>query len=234
MISKALDVRLTRKGSYYCDQGPHDGMMAVPFAGTAYMTTELYNAVKGEVHVVAGAEPEPGERDRLAELVDQLYDLGRAELRELAWQALLASDGPDRIDGDLGPACPVEVGFTGETFTVRQAFPEAAAEDDEPAAEPERVFVLKLPGGRPATLTEHCEYQFRWRRPEQKYDRLARLGFLGPSTMNGDLLWTADPDGGTVKVPPAWIIDIREVAEVPRGRYVDKRAPADGWVPMTR
>jgi len=46
--------------------------------------------------------------DRLAELVDQLYDLSRDELRILAWEALLISDGPDHISGEIEG--PVRVG----------------------------------------------------------------------------------------------------------------------------
>jgi hypothetical protein len=33
------------------------------------------------------------------ELIEQLYDLDRAELRRVAWEALLIADGPDHIEG---------------------------------------------------------------------------------------------------------------------------------------
>jgi len=36
----------------------------------------------------------------LEEMVEQLYDLSRADLRSLAWEALLISDGPDKIEGE--------------------------------------------------------------------------------------------------------------------------------------
>jgi hypothetical protein len=34
-------------------------------------------------------------------MVEQLYNLDRGELRRLAYEALLISDGPDRVDGDV-------------------------------------------------------------------------------------------------------------------------------------
>jgi hypothetical protein len=40
--------------------------------------------------------PQP---DSLDLALDLLYDLDRDELRRLAWEALLISDGPDRIVG---------------------------------------------------------------------------------------------------------------------------------------
>lgn len=40
----------------------------------------------------------------LDEMITHLYDLDRAELRRLAWEALLISDGPDKIKGDVEKA----------------------------------------------------------------------------------------------------------------------------------
>lgn len=48
----------------------------------------------------------------LSEMQESLYDLDRVELRRLAWEALLISDGPDRIDvdGDVASS-PVKVTY---------------------------------------------------------------------------------------------------------------------------
>jgi hypothetical protein len=56
-----MDVLLTQHGSYFCDQGPHVGMTAIPFKGTAYLTADEYNAAHGELHVVAGPAPKDAE-----------------------------------------------------------------------------------------------------------------------------------------------------------------------------
>lgn len=37
----------------------------------------------------------------LGEIIVQLYNLDRSELRRVAYEALMISDGPDRIDGDV-------------------------------------------------------------------------------------------------------------------------------------
>jgi hypothetical protein len=42
-------------------------------------------------------------------MVEQLYDLGRPELRRLAWEALLIADGPDHIDGPSSTGTPLIV-----------------------------------------------------------------------------------------------------------------------------
>jgi len=44
----------------------------------------------------------------LEELMPHLYDLDRTDLRRLAWEALLVSDGPDKIDGDVEGGVLVE------------------------------------------------------------------------------------------------------------------------------
>ena len=44
--------------------------------------------------------PEPTPRN-LEALLEDLYNLDRYELRRLAYEALLMSDGPDRIEGDV-------------------------------------------------------------------------------------------------------------------------------------
>lgn len=45
----------------------------------------------------------------LDELRAGLADLDRAELRQLAWDALLRSDGPERLEGDGGRVHTVRV-----------------------------------------------------------------------------------------------------------------------------
>jgi hypothetical protein len=40
----------------------------------------------------------------LEELVTALYDLDRTELRRLVWEALLISDGPGHVDGEVASA----------------------------------------------------------------------------------------------------------------------------------
>lgn len=46
----------------------------------------------------------------LEEILERLYDLDRKELRRLAYEALLISDGPNRIEGDVeGAAIHVEL-----------------------------------------------------------------------------------------------------------------------------
>jgi hypothetical protein len=60
------------------------------------------------------------------ELIEKLYSLDRKELRRLAWEALLISDGPDKIDGNVtNSAIVVRRGGTGlpgtEGFTVFEA-----------------------------------------------------------------------------------------------------------------
>lgn len=37
----------------------------------------------------------------IADLIEHLYDLDRKDLRRLAYEALLISDGPDKIEGDM-------------------------------------------------------------------------------------------------------------------------------------
>jgi hypothetical protein len=44
----------------------------------------------------------------LQEMIEHLYDLDREELRRLAWEALLISDGPDHIDGAPGFTFSIE------------------------------------------------------------------------------------------------------------------------------
>lgn len=41
---------------------------------------------------------EPLDRD---EIIEQLYNLDRLDLRRVAWEALLISDGPDHIEGTI-------------------------------------------------------------------------------------------------------------------------------------
>jgi hypothetical protein len=45
-----------------------------------------------------------GESMTYDEMVEHLYDLSRTELRRLAYEALLISDGPARIEGDVTDA----------------------------------------------------------------------------------------------------------------------------------
>jgi hypothetical protein len=45
------------------------------------------------------------------ELIEQLYNLDRKDIRKVAFEALLISDGPDHIDGDVKEsAYPVGLG----------------------------------------------------------------------------------------------------------------------------
>lgn len=49
-----------------------------------------------------------------AEILELLYNLDRDSLRAVIWEALLMSDGPDKIDGDVNST--IDVSFT-ESWT---------------------------------------------------------------------------------------------------------------------
>ena len=72
----------------------------------------------------AGDEPNvndpPAPGAVLGELTERLYDLDRDELRALAYEALLMSDGPDRVDGDVAPDHRIGVRLHGDEFVVAQ------------------------------------------------------------------------------------------------------------------
>lgn len=47
------------------------------------------------------------------EIREMLYNLGRSELRALAWEALLMSDGPDKIGEEVNSTVHVEAQTEG-------------------------------------------------------------------------------------------------------------------------
>lgn len=52
----------------------------------------------------------------IEDFIESLYNLDRTDLRRLAWEALLISDGPDGIDGDVEGS--IEVIVARKTMTV--------------------------------------------------------------------------------------------------------------------
>lgn len=51
-------------------------------------------------------------------VIEMMYDLSRAELRRAAYEALLISDGPDHIDGDVSDATVVVNRQQNGTFKI--------------------------------------------------------------------------------------------------------------------
>lgn len=49
------------------------------------------------VRIIEGRQSKPPQPLQLDDMIDSLYNLTAAELRLLAWEALLISDGPDRV-----------------------------------------------------------------------------------------------------------------------------------------
>lgn len=46
----------------------------------------------------------PNRPDRLGDMLDELYNLDRSQLRRLAWEALLIADGPNKkVESVEGP-----------------------------------------------------------------------------------------------------------------------------------
>ena len=54
---------------------------------------------------------------------EDLHDLDRNELRSLAWEALLISDGPDRIEGEVSSTLQVRYDEEGGSYIFHLASP---------------------------------------------------------------------------------------------------------------
>jgi len=80
------------------------------------------------------------------EMLEDMYDLDRTDMRRLAWELLLASDGPNKISGDVEGSVDVST-YEGE----RNEFLGFIIYDTTPS--PDRVLKQET-GGKVMGLTK--------------------------------------------------------------------------------
>lgn len=76
---------------------------------------------------------------RLDDMLEHLYDLDRTELRRLALEALLISDGPDRVKQKDGSEAPVN------NSTVRVTMKELGPDPSRPTL-PDNAVMFVIDG----------------------------------------------------------------------------------------
>ncbi|SRR6266702_1813268 len=105
------------------------------------------------------------------------------------------------------------------------------SEEPDPRSGTRRVTFCTQSGREAALLTDH-EYEIVYRiEGVHRYDRKARMGFIGTNT-SGQLLFSArgpdrstkDQYAGTQTYESRWIKSVRQVARDPEKRYVERRA----------